>query len=221
MAVLTKHEETRDMQKVTMRTLTYQATEEFEPSAGVRAYRKEQNDAVWTVTEEYLLPQESDVYMLSMDATTSQDPLETCPKFAGISATVWNLWTTWKRNPNDPALGEATNKDPKSNLWTPQAEANEDEGFAKFWDLYKSGTTSYLAPRVQLRMTRVEEGPPSYANVGYIETPPEPFADENIWLLNSVRGQQEGDLWRNTYEWMHAAAGKTWDINIYTPPSNP
>lgn len=206
------------MQKVTMRTLTYQATEEFEATSGVRSYRKEHSEGVWTVTEEHLLSQESDQYLLSMDATTSQDPLETCSKFADIPEKIKNLWTTWKKNPSDPSLSGVEPTDPKSKFWTPQAQADSEPEsvFAKFWGKYKSGTISYLAPRVQVRMTRVEEGPPSYANVGKIDKPPEPFDQENIWLLNAVRGQQEGDLWRNSYEWMHAALGKTWDSEIYS-----
>lgn len=221
MPVITKFEETRDMQKVTMRTITYQDTTEFDPNEGLRAYRKEQNDGIWTITEEHLLTQDENVYVLNVDATTSQDPLETCPNFADISTYIKNYWTTWKKNPNDPALGAASAKDAKSGLWTPEAEATRkddpDEIFQTFWALYKSGVTSYLAPRIQVRMTRVEDGPPNYSNVGLIDSPPDPFSgDAGEWILNSVRGQQEGDVWRNTYEWMHSAAGKKWESSIYT-----
>jgi len=210
MPIQSKYEETQDVQKVVMRTITKQDTSEFDPSEGVRSYRKEQVDGIWTVTEEYLFSQGHPQFQL--DATTTTDPLELHPVFDSTPQQIRTNWLYWKKNPTDPYLAT---KGEGGKAWNP---ADEPEStFQTFYGLYSGGFESYLSPRLMVRMTELEDGPADAGNVGKIDTPPDPFSGygDGFFILSAARGIQEGDKWRNTYEWMGAGPSGHWDQLIY------
>jgi hypothetical protein len=217
MATITKLEESMDLQKVRMQTITQQAFEDIDANDGARAWRKETTDGVTTMVEEFLLDQGQPAY--SADGTVSSEPLETHSLFSLVGPWAANAWATWKRNPNADSLSKA-NTGSEGNFWTPEVDGIKDSHFAVFYGLYKMGIESYLAPRVIVRMTELEDGPPDVANVGKIDNGANSsgvtLASGN-WLLSSVHGQQEGTMWRNTYEWMgsNQAAAAGWNATIY------
>lgn len=226
MPAQTKFEETKDLQKVVMRTITKQDFKEFEPDAYARSYRKEQVDGVWTVVEEYLVEQGQAV--LSVDATTSTEPLETNSIFAkGIPASIKQYWTAWKRNPMSPMLAQAKSGS-EGSWWTPDVDGVKNSNFSLFYERWVIGYDSYLAPRIVIRKTILEDEAPDCAEVGLISDPP---AGVNVpdginFIQTSARGQIEGDKWRNTYEWLgsnvnsiNASGTAGWDPVVYTPQS--
>lgn len=215
--IITKQEESMDLTKVRMQTITQQAFEDIEPNSEARAWRKETTEGVTTMVEEFLLDQGAPTY--SVDGTVSSEPLESHKMFSLVGPATADRWATWKRNPNADSLAKK-NSGSIGNYWTPEDDGVLDTYFAEFYALYRKGIESYLAPRVVVRMTELEDGPPDVTNVGKIDNG---AANSGVtlpsgnWILSSVHGQQEGPHWRNTYEWMgsNQAAASGWDPQIY------
>jgi len=209
MAIVTRVEEAVDVQKVLTTTTTYQSVTEITPNTDVKAYRLEQSDTVWTCVEEKV-SKEQQVYQGGVDGSVANDPLETHNLFKEVDAKVKSNWLKWK-------AGQAT--DPVN--WNPSTET--DAQFVLFYAKYIKGFETFYSSRIVLRTTALEDRPPSQANLGKIEnrgvqalgiTPP---AGVNF-ILSAARGNQEGELWRNSYEWLGSAAnGQGWNPLIYSP----
>jgi hypothetical protein len=212
--VVVKRESVMDVQKILTHTITQQtdASEPPAPSSDARSWRLSHEDGIWTLVEEYAGGDQSvPEYQGSVDSSLSTEPLETHARFAQFSDTLKNNWAEWRKNGNN---GKFTPK-----TWTPETET--DNVFASsFWPRWRAGIESYLAPRISLRLTALEEGPPDQSNVGMIDD-----GWSNIpgisgkvgtrnFILSGAKGNQEGTKWRNTYEWMGSdGQGKVGDSN--------
>jgi hypothetical protein len=206
--VISKTETVRDVQKILTYTTTRQGTEEITPEANARSYRQEHVDGIWTLIEEYV-DSSGGEGVGQVDGTTTSDPLESHPAFKTIPAKVKTNWLNWKiGRPVDPVS------------WTPDSET--DATFISFYALYSKGTETYLAPRSVARLTNLEDGPPSQNMVGKIDGGWSAITGfsggPNVdFILSSARGTQEGDKWRNTYEWMGSQVnGEGWNTLLYT-----
>lgn len=216
--IMTRYEESQDIQGVVMQTITYQATGEISPTDGARSYRKDQVDGIWTLTEEFV---QDNAGSWSSDGSCSSEPLESHARYAlQVSQKVKNLWSVWKRNPSDEFLNRAENQI-NGKPWTPSEEVT-DTWFNEFYFFYSSGVESFLCPRLTARFTHLEDGPPDTVNLGKIDDKPtEMFGYfSGYWLLSGVRSQQEGNKWRNTYEYLGAgpssyAANSGWEVKLY------
>lgn len=198
-----KTETAQDVQKIKTHTVTRQDFVDFEATEGVRSFRKETVDGVVTIVEEYL-DLGGQTYSFQIDGTTSTEPLITHPKFKDIPKEVLDKWADYQRGRD---VGN----------WKPQTETNTL--FVLFFERYSKGFESYFSPRITIRMTGVESGPPSQVNVGKIDSG---YSGLSLtvpsgvdFILTSARGTQEGDFWRNTYEWMGSSRGAGWDTEIY------
>lgn len=227
MPVETKFEQTKDIQRVVMDTYTYQDTTEFEASETCRSYRKEHVDGIWTIVEEFITDQGSAQW--NVDGTTSTEPLESNLIFTSVPESIRKLWFAWKRNTQSPSLAKA-NSGSVGAWWDPAVDGILNTAFSKFYLRWTIGMDSYLAPRIVLRMNELEDGPPTQTNVGKIENPlpkmsPPPAIPANVtFVLTAARGVQEGDKWRNSYEWLgssstsgpNAAGTQGWDTLVYS-----
>lgn len=217
MAIISRFEESKDVQGVVMQTITQQDTAQIEPNPAARSYRQEQVDGIWTLTEEFV---EDNAGTWSSDGSCSSEPLESHNRWAStIPSKQKDLFATWKKNPSDEFLNRSENQiDGKA--WTPSKETNTD--FMEFWYFYSRGVESFLCARLTARFTHLEDGPPDTANLGKIDAKPaEIFGyGSTYWILSGVRSQQEGNMWRNTYEYLGAgpasfATGGGWEEKIY------
>jgi len=211
-----------DVQKILTHTITQEAFEEMTPSQDARSWRLTHADGVYTLVEEFAGgDQSTPEYQGSVDSSLTTEPLETHANFSDFDDTLKNNWAEWKKN------GVNGKFNPLS--WTPETEKNQK--FAtSFWPRWRSGIESYLAPRITLRNTALEDAPPNQENVGRIDGgwANIPGITEGIvggrnFILSGAKGNQEGIKWRNTYEWMGSdgqgkvqdgQAGK-WDNYLY------
>jgi hypothetical protein len=201
MATETRKVESKDVSGIILTTTTQQAFEEITPSEDVRAYQLEHVDGVYTLTEERISGSGT---VHSVEGTTTQEPLETHPRFDSIPQAIKEKWTRWKKNAQDTYLKN----------WVPETEQNSK--FQELYSFYTYDVTSYLVPRVVVRMTELEEGPPQLANVGKIDSPGITVGGAPNFILTGAHGQEEGAHWRNTYEWLGSGPGG-WDAKIYGP----
>jgi hypothetical protein len=207
MATTSRIEETRDPDGITITTTTRQDFADFAPTSNVRSYRKTTEDGVITIIEEMLENVGSARYLV--DSSVTQEPLETHSYFASMSDTLKTNWALWKKNPYDPAL------DPPG--WKPN-----DSGDTQLQTLYyfwKRDITSFLSPRIVVKYTVVESHAPFVHFVGKIadhglDLGTLPFSDMSF-ICTGANGQQQGEYWTNTYEYMGSGAGG-WDTNIYS-----
>lgn len=147
-----------------------------------------------------------DQYTIS--GTASQEPLATHPFFQklgkwAVTDDEWKLWDKWQKEGTDLAT---------------QSLEDYGEGFRKFIELYISGFTDYLQPRVTIRVTDADGKEPDLKNLGKIASPkPAPtLADEANWLLTSVDASQDADKnWEITREYMSSGPGG-WNSDIYS-----
>jgi hypothetical protein len=217
--VLVKEEYSRDITGIIVRTATYQDIEDITPDADARSWRQEHVDAVYTTVEESVYEQGAPVW--AADATVQSEPLETNHYFAPMEQAVRENWLRWKKNPNDPNF-QPTNTQPdvsSTKPWKPELEG--EEYFAWLYSLIQRGQEMYFAPRMMVRMTILEDDPPNAERLGLVDQPEQHGFTGTVpvgvdFLLSAARGQQEGNKWRNTYEWMGSAPGG-WDQTIYNP----
>lgn len=219
---IVRRESVMDVQKILTHTITSESFDEITPSQDARSWRLTHADGVYTLVEEYAGGDQSvPEYQGSVDSSLTTEPLETHAKFEGFPDKLKNNWAEWKKN------GSNGNFDPKT--WTPEKET--DHVFAtSFWPRWRAGIESYLAPRITLRNTALEEGPPDQSKVGQIDdgwTNIPGISESTVggrnFILSGAKGNQEGVKWRNTYEWMgsdgqgkanDSVAGK-WDNFLY------
>jgi hypothetical protein len=198
MATETRRVESKDINGIVLTTVTQQAFQQIEPSADARSYQLEHVDGVYTLTEESISGTGT---VFSIESTTTQEPLETHPRFDSIPQDIKAKWARWKKNPQDPELAG----------WKPETEQNSN--LQELYSFYTYDVTSYLVPRVVVRMTELEQGPPSLGNIGKLDQPSITAGSGNF-ILTGAHGQQEGANWRNTYEWL-GSGPNGWDAKIY------
>ena len=225
--IVVKRESVMDVQKILTHTITQQTDQSDPPapSQDARSWRLSHEDGIWTLVEEYAGGDQSvPEYQGSIDSSLTTEPLETHTAFSGFNDTLKNNWAEWRKN------GVSGKFTPPS--WTPDKE--QDNVFVLFfWPRWRAGVESYLAPRITLRMTALEDGPPDQANVGMIDGgwSSIPGIENKVgtrnFILSGAKGNQEGAKWRNTYEWMGSDGNRSlsstdpnagkWDGYLYTP----
>jgi len=211
--VISKIERIQDPQKIITHVVTRQSTERMEPAApdNPRSYRQEHFQGIFTLTEEYLDVSQQ-VWQGQVDGTVNSEPLETHVMFKNVPSDIKTNWLKWKTGQGTTPVD-----------WDPNKTGNEI--FSVFYEMYSSGFVVYNAPRIVLRATGVESGPPDQYGMGlinedYINKIPDiqgRVPDNVSFLLTAARGVQEGEVWRNTYEWLGSAInGQGWDTDIYS-----
>ena len=198
MATETRKVISKDVTGIILTTTTQQAFTEITPDENARAYQLEHVDGVYTLTAESISGTGT---VFSIESTTTQEPLETHPRFDVISEELKRKWARWKKNPQDPEL----------NGWKPDTE--QDSNLLELYSFYTYDVTSYLVPRIVVRMTELEQGPPALGNIGKKDQPAIEVGNGDF-ILTGAHGQQEGDNWRNTYEWL-GSGPNGWDDKIY------
>jgi hypothetical protein len=206
MATETQIEIARDPTGLVTRTLTKQAFAWENPSNDARSYRVTQTDGVVTIVEEYF---DTMPAVYSIDISTTQEPIESHPKFAEIPTALRQKWGKWKQNSTDPTLiinGTA---------WNPVTETSEL--FQKLYAYFNQGISSYFAPRIVIKLSTLEDSPPDASHVGIIsETGYSGNEGPVNFILTGLSGQQEGNKWRVTREFLGSARGNDWDTYLYT-----
>jgi hypothetical protein len=198
----TQVEVSKDPTGLITRTTTKQAFAWEDPSADCRSYRVTHTDGVVTVVEEFFDEMPA-VY--SIDVSTTQEPVETHPYFSSLPEKFKSDWALWKQSPNNPDL----------NAWTPASETGEKE--ATLFALWKKGVTNYLAPRIVIKQTTLEDEEPNASDVGIItETGYSGNTGPVNFILTGLSGQQEGVKWRVTREYLGSARGTNWEEVLYT-----
>jgi hypothetical protein len=198
----TQIEVAKDPTGLVTRTTTKQAFAWEDPSADCRSYRVTKTDGVVTVVEEFF---DTMPAVYAVDASTTQEPVESHPYFADLTAKNRTDWAMWKQNPTNPEL----------NGWTPADETGEK--FSTLYALWKKGITNYFAPRVVIKHTTLEDDAPDTSGVGIISTTGYSGDTGDVnFILTGLSGQQEGNKWRVTREYLSSAQGSTWENVLYT-----
>ncbi len=143
----------------------------------------------------------------SISGTASQEPLATHPHFqAGgkweVSDAEWKKWDKWQKEGTD--------------LETVSSQGLS-VGFSKFIELYISGFTDYLQPRVTIRVIDASTTEPSLTNLGKISVPSKkPTLPSGAdWLLSGVDATQDADgNWEVAREYISSGPGG-WNEDIY------
>ena len=202
MATTTTIQDAKEASGLTVTTTTEESFEQIDFPAEFTRATLTQTDGKYTLVYEAYTENGNGV--VSCDASTSTEPLESHPYFDDIRTTEeFGKWTTWKSNPSDPSL----------NGWVPLYSTE-----AKIHDLYwwyASGITSYLAPRISVKETILLNEAPDLSSVGKLDFPPQGFQWNGNWVYSGATVQQEGTKWRLTREWLGSAQGKSWDFRIY------
>lgn len=205
MATTTQIEKAVDSAGMETETTTEESFSELDlPAFGgsLRGARVTQSDGKWTLVKEEYTSNGTAVY--SADASTSTEPIESHPMFDEIrQGEEFKKWTTWKANHTDPSLGG----------WVPY-ESTETGIHDLYW-WYTDGITSYLAPKIVIKHSTIEDAVPDMSFVGKIANPGETGGWDGDFICTAVNFQQEGGKFRVTVEYMGSARGKTWDPKIY------
>lgn len=193
-----------DISGQVLKTTTIESFGSIDAPSGsqLRSWKLGYTDGKQTLTKEEFDTFPEVVY--SGDGSTSSEAIETHPSLQGLSATDRNNWLLWKQNPNDPTL----------NGWNPKDDTNPL--IQKLYGWYSTGITTYLAPRVTIKHTTLEDQPPSLSLVGTIADPGGGFDFEGNFIVTGVSFQQEGQKWRVTVEYLGSQRGQNWDPTIYT-----
>ena len=200
MATETRKVESKDVTGIILTSITQQSFQnDLQPDPSARAYQLEHSDGVYTLTQETISGTGT---VFSVESTTTQEPLETHPRFDSIPEDVKRKWARWKKNPQDPKLEN----------WTPEDETNAS--LQELYSFYTYDVTSYLVPRVVVRMTELEDGAPQLEKIGKIDGAGLGVGGSGNFILTGAHGQQEGEKWRNTYEWL-GSGPNGWDAKIY------
>ena len=143
----------------------------------------------------------------SISGTASQEPLATHPHFQpggkwAVTAEEWKTWDKWQKEGTDLEAENLT---------------EYGEGFQKFIELFLSGFTDFLQPRVSIRVTDANTDEPDLDELGKISTPGKAptLADGANWLLTGVDAAEDSDgNWEVTREFMSSGPGG-WNQDIY------
>lgn len=205
MPTTTTYELAVDSSGLITETTTQEAFEEIElPEFGgnLRGARVTQTDGKWTLQKEEYQSTGNAVY--SADASTSTEPIESNPMFDEIrQGEEFQKWNTWKANHADPSLSG----------WTP-LDSTEALVHNLYW-WYIQGITSYLAPKIVIKHSTIEDEIPDMNIVGKIADPGQTGGWSGNFICTAVNFQQEGGKYRVTVEYMGSAQGREWDSTIY------
>ena len=169
----------------------------------LRGARLTNSEGQWTLIKEEYLTNGYPVY--SGDASTSTEPIETHPYCDSVKNTTdFANWLKWKVDPNDPSLAG----------WVPDGSTVNDK-IKQLYEWYKQGVTTYLAPRIVIKHTTIENDFPNMSIVGKTANPGQTGNWTGDFLCTAVSFQQEGAKYRTTVEYMGSARGKNWDPIIY------
>jgi hypothetical protein len=143
----------------------------------------------------------------SVSGTASQEPLATHPFFQesgkwAVTEDEWKKWDKWQKEGADISS---------------IAAEGLSEGFLKFIQLFLSGFTDYLQPRVSLRVTDANTDEPDLSELGKIASPTRAptLADGANWLMSGCDASQDADgNWEVTREYMSSGPGG-WNPDIY------
>jgi len=202
MATITQEEVSKDPTGLITHTVTKQSFQWEDPSANCRSYRVTKSDGVVTIVEENFdeMPP-----VFSIDISTTQEPVESHPYFAPLSQKQRRDWASWKQNPNNPDL----------NGWNPADETGEQ--FSTLYVLWTKGVTNYFSPRIVIKCTTLEDNEPNASEVGLISDPGYGGNCGPVnFILTGLSGQQEGNKWRVTREYLGSARGSNWENVLYT-----
>lgn len=155
----------------------------------------------------------------AIEISTSQEPIETHPRYSGIDDTFWEMWRIWKSEKTSDALLEANLKQAakpyvgQSGHWSPFMYPGAAYELAL---KYSKGITDYLVPRIVSRQILLGSPPQNLQNVGKISSPPYTGGWTGNWILNGVSGRLNVNtgLWETTYEWL-GSGPKNWDTDLY------
>jgi hypothetical protein len=202
MATETQIDVSKDPTGLVTRTVTSQAFAWEDPSNDARSYRVTQTDGVVTIVEEYF---DTMPPVYSIDISTTQEPIESHPKFAEMTKKQREDWGMWKQNSTNPEL----------NGWQPSTDASPL--IQKLYSFFNQGISSYFAPRIVIKHSTLEDAAPSAGDVGLISATGYPGnAGPVNFILTGLSGQQEGNKWRVTREYLGSARGSNWDAYLYT-----
>ena len=208
MATETTIERQRDLSGMITKTTTTESFASIDDPAGggdLRGWRISHTDGKYTLTTE-TYESTGDVVVYAGDASTSSEAIETHPSLDDLTKDQRDKWLRWKQNPNDPTLNgfdPATDTDPL---------------IQKLFGWYSKGVTTYLAPRITVKHTTVEDNPPSLDIIGNITSSAGGYqgsTGNRDFLITSVSFQQEGAKYRTTVEYLASQKGKTWDPTLY------
>jgi hypothetical protein len=203
MATETQVDVSKDPTGLVTRTITKQTLAGWEdPSDDARSYRVTQADGVVTIVEEYF---DTMPAVYSIDISTTQEPIESHPKFAEMTTKQREDWGMWKQNSTNPEL----------NGWQPSTDASPL--IQKLYGFFNEGISSYFAPRIVVKHSTLEDGAPDASDVGIISSTGYPGNTGPVnFILTGLSGQQEGNKWRVTREYLGSARGSDWNSFIYT-----
>jgi hypothetical protein len=202
MVTETQIEVSKDPTGLITRTTTKQAFEWEDPSANCRSYRVTKTDGVVTIVEENF-DEMPPVYAL--DVSTTQEPVESHPYFKEMTSKQRSDWALWKQNPNNPDL----------NGWNPLDDT--DGKMVTLFLLWQKGITNYFAPRIVIKCTTLEDADPSATDVGRTSATGYGGDTGSVdFILTGLSGQQEGNKWRITREYLGSANGSVWEAVLYS-----
>lgn len=157
-----------------------------------------------------------------LQISTSMEPLESHPRWAGFGTEFWICWKTWKQDKTSELLtagklGGRTGQKTyvRNGYWDPTHPAQPGE-ISLFVSKWMSGVTEYLAPRVIARQTVYNSPPTNLSGVGRLSSPPYGGGWNGNWILNGVSARRNlaTGMWEATYEWL-GSSQKPWDIQLY------
>lgn len=156
----------------------------------------------------------------AIEISTSQEPIETHPRYAGIDDDFWEMWRIWKSDKTSDLLLEANLKTGldayvgNSGHWSPFMYSGAANELAL---KFSKGITDYLVPRIVSRQILLGSVPSGLNAVGKINTPPFTGGWTGNWILNGVAGRLNANtgLWETTYEWL-GSGPKNWDTDLYS-----
>jgi hypothetical protein len=220
MATLVKQTYAKDSKGFVSTEQVYEAFDgPISPDAAARSYVQSVSDGKYTLTQTFTdeVPNPDpggggpptvfpDAW--SIEISTSAEPIENHSIFAGVSDAEWVKISTWKRNPNDPAL----------NGWTPASAGSTG---VKFQQLYTRGNTTFLAPRIVIKHTYTSTTKPSLTAVGKRNFPS--FASGITpsgvdFIVTGASLIQDGSNYKISYEWLGSGNGG-WDPTLYPTAS--
>jgi hypothetical protein len=160
----------------------------------------------------------SDIY--SVEISTGSEPIETHPRYAGLSDDFWRNWEIWKSDKTSDLLKTANLPSGSqtyvtNGYWDPFKLDSQNPG-GELVQKWKKGIREYLAPKVISRH-QTSGAPANLSGVGKIDTPPYTAGvSGRTWLFTgaSSRYNVSTGTFETTYEWL-ASGPKNWDEDLY------
>lgn len=160
----------------------------------------------------------SDIY--SIEISTGSEPLETHPRYAGLSDDFWRNWEIWKNDKTSDLLKTANLPSGSetyvtNGYWDP-FKLSPDTPAGELVQKWKKGIREYLAPKVVSRH-QTSGAPSNLSEIGHIATPPYTAGiTGRNWLFTgaSSRYNVSTGVFETTYEWL-ASGPMEWDQELY------